>query len=89
MNLNYKCYNANGEQVLEEGKKVKFVQSIISQWSVMQTSLFFSMSVCLSVCLSQHLSSVLHCECHTFYCISIQIIVFSINFPWLMIIQTA
>ena len=86
MNLNYKCYNANGEQVLEEGKTVKFVQSIISQWSVMQTSLFFQ---CLSVCLSQHLSSVLHCECHTFHCISIQIIVFSINFPWLMIIQTA
>ena len=84
MNLNYKCYNANGEQVLEEGKKVKFVQSIISQWSVMETSLFF-----FNVCLSQHLSSVLHCECHTFYCISIQIIVFSINFPWLMIIQTA
>lgn len=49
MNLNYKCYNANGEQVLEEGKKVKFVQSIISQWSVMQTSLFFSMSVCLNI----------------------------------------
>ena len=21
MNLNYKCYNANGEQVIEEGKK--------------------------------------------------------------------
>ena len=49
MNLNYKCYNANGEQVLEEGKKVKCVQSIISQWSVMQTSLFFSMSVCLNI----------------------------------------
>ena len=46
MNLNYKCYNANGEQVLEEGRKVKFVQSIISQWSVMQTSLSFQL--CLS-----------------------------------------
>ena len=56
MNLNYKCYNANGEQVLEEGKKVKFVQSIISQWSVMQTSLFFSMSVCLSVSTSKQCS---------------------------------
>ena len=30
MNLNYKCYNANGEQVLEEGRKVKFVPSTIS-----------------------------------------------------------
>ena len=82
MNLNYKCYNANGEQVIEEGKKVKFVQSKIFQWSEMQTSLFFQL------CLSQHLSSVLHGECHTFYCVSIHIIVFSINFSWLMIIQT-
>ena len=33
MNLNYKCYNANGEQVIEEGKKKDgyFQRLILSQ----------------------------------------------------------